>query len=239
MRNFEKDNTVAAENQLPQEQRLTSAEGGAAFRVLFVGNSITRHGPKPDIGWPWDWGMAASSIENDYVHLFMRMLKCLIPGASHRIAQAASWERAYWQGADVLREFESALTPGNDLIVVRIGENILPEDMEKYPLEPAFEEMLRFFGKKRRTPVDDRPILAQRAETSGNGSGGAPTECAFRAPERFRHAGRYESAGPVRTRRRGGASGRPWHARHRGPRLCGGAALYLADAGSVALQKIA
>ena len=119
MRNFEKDNTVAAENQLPQEQRLTSAEGGAAFRVLFVGNSITRHGPKPDIGWPWDWG----------------------------IAQAASWERAYWQGADVLREFESALTPGNDLIVVRIGENILPEDMEKYPLEPAFEEMLRFFGK--------------------------------------------------------------------------------------------
>ena len=94
MRNFEKDNTVAAENQLPQEQRLTSAEGGAAFRVLFVGNSITRHGPKPDIGWPWDWGMAASSIENDYVHLFMRMLKCLIPGASHRIAQAASWERA-------------------------------------------------------------------------------------------------------------------------------------------------
>lgn len=147
MRNFEKDNTVAAENQLPQEQRLTSAEGGAAFRVLFVGNSITRHGPKPDIGWPWDWGMAASSIENDYAHLFMRMLKCLIPGASHRIAQAASWERAYWQGADVLREFESALTPGNDLIVVRIGENILPEDMEKYPLEPAFEEMLRFFGK--------------------------------------------------------------------------------------------
>ena len=147
MRNFEKDNTVAAENQLPQGQRLTSAEGGAAFRVLFVGNSITRHGPKPDIGWPWDWGMAASSIENDYVHLFMRMLKCLIPGASHRIAQAASWERAYWQGADVLREFESALTPGNDLIVVRIGENILPEDMEKYPLEPAFEEMLRFFGK--------------------------------------------------------------------------------------------
>ena len=213
MRNFEKDNTVAAENQLPQEQRLTSAEGGAAFRVLFVGNSITRHGPKPDIGWPCDWGMAASSIENDYVHLFMRMLNCLIPGASHRIAQAASWERAYWQGADVLREFESALTPGNDLIVVRIGENILPED--------------------------DRPILAQRAETSGNGSGGAPTECAFRAPERFRHAGRYESAGPVRTRRRGGASGRPWYARHRGPRLCGGAALYLADAGSVALQKIA
>jgi hypothetical protein len=38
-------------------------------RVLFLGNSITRHGPAPKIGWTGDWGMAASARDKDYAHL--------------------------------------------------------------------------------------------------------------------------------------------------------------------------
>ncbi len=32
-----------------------------AARVLFLGNSITLHAPKRDIGWTANWGMAASA----------------------------------------------------------------------------------------------------------------------------------------------------------------------------------
>ena len=32
-----------------------------------MGNSITRHGPKEEIGWPYDWGMAASAFEHQGV----------------------------------------------------------------------------------------------------------------------------------------------------------------------------
>ena len=43
-------------------------------RILFLGNSITRHGPKEAIGWNGNWGMAASSLDKDYVHILLRSL---------------------------------------------------------------------------------------------------------------------------------------------------------------------
>ena len=34
-------------------------------KVLFLGNSITKHGPKADIDWSGNWGMAATAEAND------------------------------------------------------------------------------------------------------------------------------------------------------------------------------
>ena len=48
------------------EQRLGVLK---ANRILFLGNSLTLHGPREEIGWKHNWGMAASAPERDFVHL--------------------------------------------------------------------------------------------------------------------------------------------------------------------------
>ena len=63
-----KKNTVQAANQLKKNEYVSFENpDGSGIRVLFVGNSITRHGAAPQIGWYNDCGMAASSKEKDYV----------------------------------------------------------------------------------------------------------------------------------------------------------------------------
>jgi hypothetical protein len=99
-----------------------------AARILFLGNSITRHGPKPEIGWTEDWGMAASALEKDYVHLLIERLSQLTGTAPQfRIESGVDLERDYRTCdvaamAEKYREFQ----PG--WVVLAIGENV-----------PAFE----------------------------------------------------------------------------------------------------
>ena len=93
------DNDVPADGQM-QNTTHTYYLGNrsASHRLLIVGNSITLHGPKADIGWDHNFGMAASLAERDYVHLLASRLMenedVLI-----MVRQFASWEINYKEGA--------------------------------------------------------------------------------------------------------------------------------------------
>ena len=70
-------NDVPAEGQLKENDCVSfSLAENADVKILFLGNSITRHGKAENLGWLGDWGMAASRKENDYVHkLISRLLE--------------------------------------------------------------------------------------------------------------------------------------------------------------------
>ena len=93
-------------------------------KVLFLGNSITKHGPKADIDWKGNWGMAASAEDKDYVHVFTKALEAKTGAKSEvMIKNIADFERAY-AGYDIAGKLKDPIDFGADLIVLAIGENV-------------------------------------------------------------------------------------------------------------------
>jgi hypothetical protein len=117
----------------------------AIRKILFLGNSITLHGPKPDIGWTNNWGMAASAEDKDYVHLVTRALVRQIGTTPQvKVGNIADFERNYstYDVDGQLREF-FAFDP--DLVVLAIGENVsaLGSDDTKAGFQAGVMSILR------------------------------------------------------------------------------------------------
>ncbi len=140
------DNTVSSKGQV-SEWVTFGGDDDANIRVLFIGNSITRHEPAPHIGWHGDWGMAASCKEKDYVHLTVEGLKKKYGKVKYCIAQMAIWERDF-TNEDILKSYWQAREFAADIVCVRISENARKTNprVDEYPAE--LEKMVRYFAHK-------------------------------------------------------------------------------------------
>ena len=105
--------------------RCVERVGGGEFKVLIYGNSIALHGPKPDIGWTNDWGMAASAPEKDFAHLVVAGLEAKLgKKADSRIRSLASLERNFTTNISTVSEIAADARWKPDYVVVAIGENV-------------------------------------------------------------------------------------------------------------------
>lgn len=103
---------------------LSRAQEGKPERLLFVGNSITRHGPAEKIGWTGDWGMAASAEEKDYVHLVVdAVAKRRGSKPEFQVANIAEFERNF-ESFDIAAKLREKVAFQPDLVLVAIGENV-------------------------------------------------------------------------------------------------------------------
>lgn len=139
-------NNVSAQNQVQKRNYIGIFDNNADINVLFIGNSITRHEPKPEIGWENDWGMAASKKENDYVHLVVDYLQKKHGKINYCIANCGEWEQNYYKD-EIINEWKKARDFCADIIIIRLGENI-NHASEMFSQESVYEhykKMVEFF----------------------------------------------------------------------------------------------
>ena len=136
------DATEASPDTRGKTGKQTDVRGVKAGRILFLGNSITRHGPAPKIGWTGNWGMAASEEAKDYVHVLVHALAGRWgESPEFQVHNVAVFERQYdtYDVATILqshREFQS------DIVIVALGENV--------PALESEDARTRFKGSLRR-----------------------------------------------------------------------------------------
>jgi hypothetical protein len=127
----------------------------AQTKVLFLGNSITKHGPKADIDWSGNWGMAASAEANDYVHLVTKALTEKAGAAPEvMVKNIADFERAY-SGYDIAAKLKDAVEFKADLIILAIGENVpgLKTAEDKTMLQASVTALLRALKGERKPTI--------------------------------------------------------------------------------------
>lgn len=147
--NDHKLNTVAATKQVSDDKQVLIVRNNGKIKITFLGNSITRHMPKPEIGWVHDWGMAASCLENDYAHIMIKALEEKYGSVDYCICSLSKWEREYWN-TSILDEYKAACEFDADIVIVRIAENVwgVRDKLEKLPLDKYWEYMINFFTSK-------------------------------------------------------------------------------------------
>ncbi|WP_316819939.1 hypothetical protein [Pedobacter gandavensis] len=122
------------------------------LKVLILGNSITWHGAKPELGWSGNWGMAATSAEKDFVHLLQSRIKMKSPQAAFQFGNIAdSFERKFWKYTDW--DFKKFKDWSPDLLVLEIGENINDTLAVRYQLGKHLDRFVKGLSGKKELKV--------------------------------------------------------------------------------------
>lgn len=128
-------------------------------RILFLGNSITWHRPKAEIGWTDDWGMAASAQEKDYVHLVIgRLAGAMGRKPEAMIESVVDLEREYHR-FDLSPLIRKCRDFKPDVVVLAMGENVpaLKTEADRAGFKTAVSKLLNGIKK------DSNPAIFVRS----------------------------------------------------------------------------
>ncbi len=91
--------------------------------VVILGNSITYSPPSTSLNWTSNWGMAATTADNDFVHLLTTRFRQINSKCIVQAKNIASFETNY-DTYDFDAELKLYRDSKPDLLILRIGENV-------------------------------------------------------------------------------------------------------------------
>ena len=118
------------------------------IKIAFVGNSLTLHSKLESIGWNHTSGMAASSLENDYVHKTVKKLaESKNINIEYALINLADWERKF-ENFDINRR-QKIWDFHPEYIIFQLGDNVLQEDVigNKEKFYNEYIKLIESFGK--------------------------------------------------------------------------------------------
>ena len=121
--NAEEAAKAATETTVPSATPVVGGENLAdgSYDILAIGNSITVH---PMCSYWWGpWGMAASSIDKDYIHRVQAGLMSQYEVVNLDIIPVQSWETSTARSKQ-LKKFDEKLANSYDLVIIQLGENV-------------------------------------------------------------------------------------------------------------------
>ncbi len=114
-------------------RNIVNAAAGETIDIIFVGNSITKHGPSEALGWTGNWGMAATSEDKDFVHQLVDLLKYRYGSVEFQVASGTTGGGSFEKIAtdatddDIKNSLEGLLDlikqEQPDILNIQVGEN--------------------------------------------------------------------------------------------------------------------
>jgi len=106
---------------------VVTAKTPEPIKILVLGNSISNHGTSAASGWfaPNSQGMAATSLDKDFVHVMLAKAQEINPNVEVKIVTAWSLEANFhdWENL-IASEYQDAVNYDADIIIAQFGENV-------------------------------------------------------------------------------------------------------------------
>lgn len=164
------------------------------MKILFLGNSITRHGQKTEIGWDGDYGMAASRPENDYVHVLCKMLEEKGRHVIFKAENISGFEVA--PGEETIEKIRVLSNFNADIVIIRLGENV--DDKNAAAFGKYLPSLIGCFDDSAVFVVSSfwkKPEVEKATEEAAKKCGAAFVSLSSIQGEEFEAIGEYEHCG--------------------------------------------
>lgn len=124
-------------------------EGDNEINLVIIGNSITTHPISEKIGWKYVSGMAASSVEKDYVHVLLNSISNNYPNTkiNFRISNFSEFERDPNNLKDNMVDSLVSFNP--DIVVFQLGENVTKDNFSLF--KEKYIKLIDFFKQNKNT----------------------------------------------------------------------------------------